>query len=791
MDINNILLSNNISYKIISPYQKVENDKERIKSKFNFNISRTSTNSSIFKQSSLPTQKNSLIPYNNKKNNIKNKILQQNDKKLNICQYRPKSTINIKINKKDNNNNSMTNQKINNNSLLINQSKASGLSYKNKDKKFNLTYEDSNIDIKDTNNKKKKKNNIPYNKQNYNNIMTNQSLIKNNKILNNITYNNYNTFLNDNSLAVIDNQKYFLQDSILNTQTLFEGINNYNEKNNNKKKNNNQHKIQNGNDEIGIENEVSESLNKSSFSGSSKTSELHGDILNIKNNTNSANEGNIQIVNNENYVIKNFNGLNMNKNKNNNNKNNINNNFNNNNNIDLKKKNDDDEEIMGQIIKPFNDNSERRRTEVNTMGLLDDDEYNQENRKKMLNNISKYYFIEDIIKKNNNFVSLSFNKFKSISNKAKYKIFSFVYDNYKNFFNSSIYMRNIIKDMLEEQFSYCIKDFENKYKNILLIDNYQFNIHSFVKPKLKKKKFHTFCLFIKAKVLPNNKYLKKFGDVTFQISYKYKISSIKNEYNMKSNRTNISSQSYISKDHIQEEYMQIFQFDLRKNKNYPMWICSERDEIFNYASRNIGGGINNLISRFLVTDELFQKHLIYSSPIINVNENDYIVFRIDLIENNNIIENISFNDFIVQLVNKNYYHKITFKQEQKFDKMRDCESELAINVWHDDYVINEYNKKNINYEEFLCRLRKCFQEYFEIIEIKFDISKFVFIRMTMKAKKIGILKNNIFSNKDIKIIDKNTSVTKECTTINFVNTFSMYKYLTIKQGTIIDFYLME
>ena len=48
----------------------------------------------------------------------------------------------------------MTNQKINNNSLLINQSKASGLSYKNKDKKFNLTYEDSNIDIKDTNNKK-------------------------------------------------------------------------------------------------------------------------------------------------------------------------------------------------------------------------------------------------------------------------------------------------------------------------------------------------------------------------------------------------------------------------------------------------------------------------------------------------------------------------------------------------------------------------------------------------------------------------------------------------------------
>ena len=31
-------MNNNISYKIISDNQKIENDKERIKSKFNFNI---------------------------------------------------------------------------------------------------------------------------------------------------------------------------------------------------------------------------------------------------------------------------------------------------------------------------------------------------------------------------------------------------------------------------------------------------------------------------------------------------------------------------------------------------------------------------------------------------------------------------------------------------------------------------------------------------------------------------------------------------------------------------------
>ena len=71
------------------------------------------------------------------------------------------------------------------------------------------------------------------------------------------------------------------------------------------------------------------------------------------------------------------------------------------------------------------------------------------------------------------------------------------------------------------------------------------------------------------------------------------------------------------------------------------------------------------------------------------------------------------------------------------------------------------------------------------------MSKLIFIKMTMKAKKIGVLKSSIFSNKDIKIVDKNISLTKECIPINLVNTFSMNKYLIIKQDAIVDFYLME
>ena len=719
MDSHHLMMNNNISYKIISDNQKIENDKERIKSKFNFNISRTSTNSSAIKQSSLPTQKNSTIVMN-KNYNLKDNYLQ------NIKNSNPKHSKSNNIKEKN---------------------KIVNLSHTNINKK-EIFYINTKGSL--TSNKKKK-NNIPYNENNPNN----NKLLFEKKQINN-KYNNNN----NNSNILQENQKNLFKDNILKTNSIREENNIQNNTQENKNKN-----IYKNNEQTSLEKEISESLKKSSFSCSSKTSEMQNDIINMKNDN--ENEGNIEIVNNENYIIKNYNGIN-NRNT-------------------TQPKKEEDEEIQ-HIYKPFmSDNSERRMTEVNTMGLLDDDEYNQENRKKMLNNINKYFFIEDIIEKNNKFESLSFDKFNKISNKARYKIISFCYDNYKNVMNSSKSMRNSIIEALEDKFRPFINDFSSKYKNILLLDNYKFNIHEFVKPKLKRKKFRTFCLYIKARVLPNNEYFLKYGDVGFEISYKYNIKCLKKESNEKNRDINISGRSDISKNHIQEEYIQIYKFDLRKNKNYPLWLSSERDEIFNCNSRSI----NCLISKVLKRDEIYQKHLIYSSPVINVNENDYIIFRIDLIENYNIIENISFNEPIVQSINKKYFHKTSYKQDQKFDKMRDCENELAINVWHDDCSINEFIEKNIKYKDFLPKLKKTFQEYFEIIETKYDISKFVFIRMSIKAKKIGILKANIFCNKDIEIVDNNTPLVKECVSINFVNTFSLSKKLRITIGTIIDFYMIE
>ena len=733
MDENHLILNNNISYKLISPNQKIENDKERIKIKFNFNISRTSTNSSANKQSSVPTQQNSLV-ITNKNFKLNENFLKLNDKKnINIASQ--------KMSKRTSNN------------FIKEIDKKNNLSHTNINKK-----EKAYIKTKENlTSIKKVQNHIPYK---VNNTTINKKLFDKNNIITNEKNNKY-TDINKDSKLFQENQNNLFQDSILKTQSMIDEIPNQNKNNENKMTKKNNEKI----DNISIEKEMSESFKKSSFSCSSKTSELHNDILNIK--ADSENEGNIDIVNNNNYIIKNYNGIN------------------NRNNYQYQR---DEEDNIPQIYSPFmNDNSEKRMTEVNTMGLLDDDEYNQENRKKMLNNINRYFFIEDIIEKNNKFESLSFDKFNKISNKAKYKIISFCYDNYKNIMNSSKQMRNIIIEALDDIFSPCINDFNNKYKDILIIDNYKFNAHEFVKKKLKRKKFRTFCLYLKARILPKNEYLIRYGDVGFEISYKYKIKTLKKESEQKTNRTYKSENSYISKYHTKEEYIQIYKFDLRKDKNYPMWLSAERDEIFNSESKSI----NSIFFKILKKDELYQKHLIYSSPVININENDYIVFRIDLIENYNIIESISFNEPIVQSINKNYFHKTRFKQDQKFDKMRDCENELVINVWHDDFTFKEYVDKNIKYKDFLPKLKKTFQEYFQIVESKYDISKFVFIRLTMKAKKVGVLKKNIFSNKDIEIVDIDSPLTKECIPINFVNTFSLNKNLKIKIGTVIDFYLIE
>ena len=138
MDENNLIMNNNISYKIISTNQKIENDKERIKSKFNFNISRTSTNSSAIKQSSVPTQQNSFVA-GNKHFQIRDKLIQTNEK--NKIKFISSQILSKKNSKK-----------------YINENdKVKNLSHANLKKNQNIY-----IKTKENLTNKKKKNNIPF-----------------------------------------------------------------------------------------------------------------------------------------------------------------------------------------------------------------------------------------------------------------------------------------------------------------------------------------------------------------------------------------------------------------------------------------------------------------------------------------------------------------------------------------------------------------------------------------------------------------------------------------------------
>ena len=420
------------------------------------------------------------------------------------------------------------------------------------------------------------------------------------------------------------------------------------------------------------------------------------------------------------------------------------------------------------------------------MSDFSEEDYNKHNNNNS-NNDPKFHFIKDIIDKNNEYVFLSFEKLKKMKVKPKYIIFSYLYDDYKKLMNISRSFRFLILKMLYEKYRQCFASFKSQYQNLLNLEQYFFNLYEFSNNKSKNFKNANFCLFIKAKILPNNIYIKNYGDVSFEMSYNYKIKSIKNDSIIYFNNNSSSLyNSYISLDHLKEEFTQIYKFDLRKDKNYPMWICSEKNEFFNSSRKNESKNSNEL-------NDIFQKHILFTTPIINVNENDYILFRFDLIDDNHVIEDIYFNKLLFEKIenNDNYFHKNIYKQNRKFDGMRDCEVEIQVNIWREKLINNKLNIGRINFNEFIDIIKHYFKKIFDIENLVFDVSKSIFIRLTLKAKRIGILKANFFCNKDIEIVESDKSLCKECVSINCVNTFSLSEKIVIRKGTMVDFYFAE
>ena len=371
---------------------------------------------------------------------------------------------------------------------------------------------------------------------------------------------------------------------------------------------------------------------------------------------------------------------------------------------------------------------------VSALGLLDDKHIIIRNHQE---EVSKFKFIHEVLKNNLSYENISIKKFLALDNKCTFNIFSFLYDNYKIIMTTGKKIKNAFNLTLKSKFSYIIENFKSKYKEILQFESFKFIQSETI--MLKKKKIPIFSIFFKCKI-KETPYLLKYEGISYEITYSFKNSQSRN------------------KDSL---YYQIYKFDIRKNKYYPIWICSEMDER-NYS----------------------QRRLVYSSPVQNYVEKDHIILKIDLIEGNNFIYDINFLDIKILEAPQNLYEKGVFKSEIGYDGMRDCEIENMILRWN--------NANNlIRNSEMLFYIKRTFGNYFSFKDIKYDISKIIFFKIKMQAEKVGLIKKNRIFNINLQILNETSEITNECIYIGCVNTFTQNKILQIRKGTIIILYITD
>ena len=373
-------------------------------------------------------------------------------------------------------------------------------------------------------------------------------------------------------------------------------------------------------------------------------------------------------------------------------------------------------------------------TNVSALGLLDDEHVISRNHQE---SVTKFKFIHEIQKNNLSYENISFKKFMALDNKCTFNIFSFLYDHFKDLMCTGKKLKNALNLTIKSKYSYIIENFKSKYKDILQFESFKFIQSNTI--KLKRKKTPIFSIYFKCKI-KETPFLHKYEEISYEISYSFKYFQSKKKNNL---------------------YYQIYKFDIRKNRNYPIWICSEMDER-NYS----------------------QRRLVYSSPVQNYCEKDHIIFKIDLIEGNNFITDIQFLNVKILSAPKGLYEKAVFRSDIGYDGMRDCEIENMILRWNSENNL-------IRNSEMLFYIKKTFEKYFILNEIKYDISKIVFYKIKMKANKVGLIKRNRIFNLNLEILDVESEITNECIYIGCVNTFTQNKVLQIRKGTIIILYITD
>ena len=217
--------------------------------------------------------------------------------------------------------------------------------------------------------------------------------------------------------------------------------------------------------------------------------------------------------------------------------------------------------------------------------------------------------------------------------------------------------------------------------------------------------------------------------------------------------------NYISN---KKDYDYFWKFDVLNKNDIKLWICTELNKI------------NNVYKKFT-----------YTSQVSSFCYKDIIKFQFNIFSKDKIIDpkSIEWTEPVISMVPGGVYEKSKFISKYTFDQIRACEVETQILFWK--------NKLPKDDGSIVNRVKKIYGKLFDIQNIRYDVSKFYFFKIEMIAKKIGLLKQNEFSDFDINIVDNKVNLENEIQCIYLMNSYYYTKKMDVRIGTNIILYIVD
>ena len=342
----------------------------------------------------------------------------------------------------------------------------------------------------------------------------------------------------------------------------------------------------------------------------------------------------------------------------------------------------------------------------------------------------KFLFIDDIEEKIKNMPVINLKKMLSLNNECFYNLISYSYDNYSNIISIHNLVKKKFQKSLKAKFQHIINDFRHKYGTFLNVLDFDFKQKKFNLNNKKNNPLNVLNLEIKCEI------------ITQEINKSYEIGC-----NYTSNKKN---------------YDNFWKFDVLDKNDIKLWICTELNKI------------NNVHKKFTYTSQV--------SPFCN---GDIIKLQFNIFSKDNIVDpkSIEWTEPTISLVPGGIYEKSKFISKYSFDQIRACEVETQILFW-----------KNImpkDAENIVNSVKRIYGKLFDIQNIRYDVSKFYFFKIEMKAKQIGLLKQNEFSDFDINIVSNKLNVENEIQCIYLMNSYYYTKKMDIRIGTKIILYIVD